>query len=491
MANLYTEKEGLVDRVPNVDYEVAFALIKGKELTAEATSWREFSNEFKDTKMAFLIHLLAVEDTEMGASYINVSKEAKPALYTRCTEAIARKAFGSPQPSDKDIFKNYITNNYTINKTQLADINAAMEKLKSSAKKPAKGESTGGKGSGGKRSGDAEATDNGGEEDAEGTDASAPKKQRTLVTIAYVPINLTAEMARDYVLEDSRDASFETNLIPIPKEGDDVMPKVTFTVSLVPDARGVVMGYLCRFLVHDRTFNFGEMLYKLERQHNYRMQNASSNFYRDPWSQYSHLSASDFPAFGFHMDKWIHCVNATRGERPAHDRLTQQLGQRDRADSYMSPTHPKNVFTLVVALKRLQNAKGVLSENPPSLCEHVARYHADRPIRIRSGGVGPRDDSGSGGPVFPLCGQHGRLLSARDAGDSAFGAQAHQGPGTGHDPVSDQVQDQQYDYPLWNRCRSAVRSGDENDAVQLYGNVPFVPGRRHNWQFGSVGCSNG
>ena len=100
----------------------------------------------------------------------------------------------------------------------------------------------------------------------------------------------------------------------------------------------------------------------------------ASNFYRDPWAQYRHLSASDFPAFGFNMEKWIHCVNSTRGERPGHDRLTQQLGQRDRADSYASPSHPKNVFTLVVALKRMQLAGGVLGEHPPCLSEGVATW---------------------------------------------------------------------------------------------------------------------
>ena len=185
-----------------------------------------------------------------------------------CTEAIARRTFGCPQPSDKDIFKNYISNNFTINKTQLADINKAMEALKtSSASKKGKGDGgapikckkRGNSEDGDETDGKGNGNDADDEEEEEG--AAAAKKQKVIV-VAYVPINLAAEMARDYVLEDSRDATFETNLIPIPKEGDDVMPKVTFTVSLVPDAKGNTMGYLCRFLVHDRTFNFGEMLYK-------------------------------------------------------------------------------------------------------------------------------------------------------------------------------------------------------------------------------------
>ncbi len=148
--------------------------------------------------------------------------------------------------------------------------------------------------------------------------------------------------------------------IKIPLTGENVMQKVTFTVAIVPNTENTPIGLLIRLLVHDSSWNMGKFFQTLIKQCHSRAENGQVSYYREPWPQYAMLQGTNHPVHEMTHDRWMQCVNDINGERPNFAKRVLQNGQYERMEAFSSPCHPKNVYTLSRALKRLHEAGGVL-----------------------------------------------------------------------------------------------------------------------------------
>lgn len=359
---VWVENNGSIKEIESVVGECAFALVIGSDLTPCATSWRESLTKDPNTWLGLQLLILAIENPKYGSIFIDVPKDESPSVYWRTVDAQAKILMGRAKKPDYDLVKKHVGHLHTLNKEHLRDIQSAIEKIKSEdeAKAEAAAESA-------KKKQKQQQQPEEADEDEDGSSMSMDAPNPGAQAMALM-IDMEAELARPMVHElnipaqdPGRPASLDV-VVPIPSQGREIMSKVTFTVSTVPDRANParIVGYLVRILVHDGDWNPGKIIYELIDQGIEREANAGNERWRDPWPQYIHLQGSNFPVHTMTWGRWLACAHSFSGERPDYDRSIQLLGQQDRADSWRSPLHPKNIFTLRRALSKLNDAGGLI-----------------------------------------------------------------------------------------------------------------------------------
>lgn len=359
----WIETNGSVKSVPCVTSEIVIPLIIKKDLTPGALSWKEKLNTRNN--FCLILAILAIEDKELGAPYIDVSKEDKPGKYYRTVNAISRRIAGEEKPNDKFVINENIKPGYSLNKQHIRDIQEAINGVKEEIEKKKKGRKKK------KRKTDGESVSVSGSDDEEGgeeEDEESEEEEDILTKMMNRQLIVRNEICKNFIYEDSDTFGiFADDNLPIPDSGDEIVSKVTFTVANIHDINKNIVGYLIRILVHDPSWNPGDIIYKLIKQCKTRNLEHLSSFYKDPWAQYKHLQGTDFPVHTMTWAKWINCVNESNGQRPSFERAVEQDGHIDRADSRSSPTHPYNVCNLRTSLKELEEAGGIVG--------HIGDYY--------------------------------------------------------------------------------------------------------------------
>lgn len=343
---LWIEKEGKVERISGVQGECAIALVIGDDLTNGSLTWQERSQtkSANDTWFLFYFLVLCVEYVKLGSCSINVCKQTHQFQYQRACKALARRICGCEKPADKDIIKNNIVYLHTVNTEHLNDIKIEIENVKKEMEEESKRK---------KRKKD-EPEKKEEEEEEEEAPAPAPKVERFLI--------VSSEIEVDYLYEDSitlrLDISDEN--MKLPQTENNVISKVSFTVTAVPDVTGKNMGYLIRFLIHDQQWNPGTFIYELIKQCLDREAQKNSNFYVDTWPQYLHLQGTDFPVHTMSWGRWMACVNRVTNQKSSFESYVTDLAQSKRADNRNNMCHPTNVCNLERALNKLREAGGMV-----------------------------------------------------------------------------------------------------------------------------------
>jgi len=369
---IINEKDGLIKEVGSVVHEYALAIIFNQDTTKNAKSWQEQSYVAMNTWLQLHLIMLGVEYVKEGAFYLDVSKEENPSTYWRVLEAIANRMCGSEKPVHTKLIKDHVGATFEFHKNQIADLNMTYKRVREEKEKEKEKKDDADRERAVKKAKTAAAAaaaadgaDAGGGGDDAVAAAAAPGGAFAAVPAIPEKIwNLEEEMQKDYIFEDSRAMhpmrADEIDVsIKVPLSGEDVMPKVTFTVSNIHNEKGAIIGLLIRLLVHDSTWNLGRFFQTLIKQCRDREENGSLPYYREPWPQYSYLQGTNHPVHTMTHDRWMQCVNDLNGERPNFAKRILQNGQHERMEAYSSPYHPKNVCTLARALKRLHEAGGI------------------------------------------------------------------------------------------------------------------------------------
>lgn len=364
---LWIEKEGQVERILGVQGECAIALVIGDDLTNGSLTWKERSQTKSANDTWFLLYflLLCVEYTKLGSCSINVCKQTHFAQYTRACKALARRLSGCEKPTDKDIIKNHIVYLHTVNTEHLNDIKIEMENIKKEmlAEEESKKK---------KRKKEKEAVE---EEEEEAVDEVIvvelpPKVERYL--------NVRDEIMVDEIYEDSKDLKRNLDIsdenMKLPETEKNIVSKVSFTVSVVPNSKGKTMGYLIRFLIHDQQWNPGTFIYDLINQCTQREAQKNCNFYSDPWPQYLHLQGTDFPVHNMNWGRWMACANRVGNQKSSFDSYVMDLAQSSRADNRNNMCHPTKVCSLDRAIKKLREAGGIVG--------HKEDYYSDEKVAV-------------------------------------------------------------------------------------------------------------
>lgn len=356
--NLWIEKEGQVERISGVQRECAIALVIGDDLTNGCLTWKERAQtkSANDTWFLFYFLVLCVEYTKLGSCSINICKETHETQYFRACRALARRFAGCEEPGDKDIIKHNIVYLHTVNIEHLNDIRKEFENVKNKIK-----EAEEAKKKKRKKNGDEEEEEEKEEEEDEEEIVLPPKVERYL--------NVKDEIMIEELYEDSaclslkKDADVSDEKMKLPQTEKNIISKVSFTVSIVPDASGKTMGYLVRFLIHDEQWNPGTFIYDLIKQCTDRESQKNSNFYSDPWPQYLHLQGTDFPVHNMNWGRWMSCVNRVTNQKSSFESYVTDLAQSSRADNRNNMCHPTNVCSLRRAIMKLKEAGGMVG-NP-------------------------------------------------------------------------------------------------------------------------------
>lgn len=359
---LWIQEKGIVESIPGVINEFAIALVIGEDLTSGCTSWKEKANtvQANDTWLMLFFLILTVEYVNLGSPSINVSSEAKPVLYNNTLRALARRLNSNEKPQDKDIIKYNVSYTHSINKHDLAELLKMVETVKKELEEEQN-----------KKKKKKRKKEEGKDEEEEGEEEEEEEKEVILPPPPPPPprvLDIDAELAKDYIFEDSMDTIRNKNVIVtdesicVPTFGKDVISKVSFTVSLVPNAKGETMGYLIRLLVHDTMWNPGTLVYKLIEDCVERDKQKNNPFFKEQWPQYNHLRGSEFPVHGMSWGRWMSCVNRMLGQKPDFDTYVMETGQCNRADSRGSFNHPFQVCALEKAIKKLQEAGGMVGD---------------------------------------------------------------------------------------------------------------------------------
>lgn len=343
-----------VKTIDNVIREYNIALIKGEDLADGAVSWNEYKQTCYWTILWIL--MLCIEDTEIGSSYINISKIESPKSYFACCNAMARRLLCvPPEPGDEKRIKNNVIGIHMVNKEQLYDVKNAMEEQKKLREKKSKSKKK-------RRVGADEADEAQDDDEDEGEEIVQELiDQEPNLNVAEL---LAQKSCVFSFVGPRKQRQSDDYLVPIPpNNNNNIFPKVTFTVTPIPHRNNMdqIVGYLIRILQHDVKWNPGEFIYKLIGEAELREKSKGSPHYKEPWAHYMDLAGSNFPAFNMSLNTWLDCVNKSNGEIPSYDKRVLQQGQMDRPDCTTSATHPAQVCSLYRALQRLKDAGGNVS----------------------------------------------------------------------------------------------------------------------------------
>lgn len=388
---VYNEKDGVVKEVGSVLHEYALAIILNQDTTPNAKSWQEQSSAAMNTWLQLHLMMLSVEYINEGSCYVDFSKEENPSGYWRTMEAIARRMCGCEKPYDTKMIDANMQSRFEFHKTQIADLNATYLRIKEEKQREKEKKEEGEQErqlKKAKKVAQAAAVA-AADEDPVGEMVAAGAAARAAAPAQRILI-LEEELQKDYIVEDSRtmramrseevDAS-----IQVPLTGDDVMQKVTFTVSAVPNKDGKIIGYLIRLLVHDASWNMGRFFQTLIKQCAIREKKSRLPNYQDPWPEYVYLQGTNHPVHTMTLDRWMDCINQLDGERPSFQKKVLQSGQHERIEAYSSMYHPRHVLRLDRALKRLHEAGGINCVDLTQFGgEGVARWPFPKTVRYMS-----------------------------------------------------------------------------------------------------------
>jgi hypothetical protein len=375
------ETHGLMQKkIEHFSNSYAIALIKGEDLHTNAVGWSEYSVDHVNEIMCLWILILAIENPSLGSLFINVGKDVHPQQYEAVVLALARRLSCIPEPRDKDIIKYNVIPNRNYNKQHIQDVydkidtvrEKANNKINRGAKKRGKEEDE--------------------KEEKEEEEEEVPKRlqPQTLLELIYEDDRL---YHFDIQVNEEKKKKEEDKKIPadaiikLPTSPSQIGPKVSFTVTPIPNLDNETIGYLIQCFQHDPNWNLGSFIYELISQSNVRKTNANNPAYKDPWPQYVHLQGTQFPAAStFTWDRWLSIVNAVKGESmfKSFEHFANRQGHLDRADDFKSPLHPVNVLTLERALKRLAEKGGITGAlddyKDGAIPEHLKRfrYHSEQ-----------------------------------------------------------------------------------------------------------------
>lgn len=354
---LIVEQTQTIQSLKNVHQEYCFGLVFGKDFSSGAKMW----SEYKDTPYMFVLFtlMLAIQDGDMGSIFINISKEQSPRKYQSVLRALARQFLClPPEVGANDRIKKFVIPCQYINTTQLMDIQEMIEKVREEE------ENKKNKNKNKKKKKD--------DEDEEDEEEEEQREEEEFMEVVvpdfedYMKRPIVYRETGPRILMRRRITAALDDLallVPLPDGKETVMPKVSPTVTPIPNKEGKIIGILVRLLVHDKAWNPGEMIEKLIAQCNTRMQKKHLLNYREPWMEYKDLIGTRFPAFCMSLQTWFDAINAIYGITPTSESFKQQAARSERVDCFTSTCHPISVCNLERALKLLNDAGGLYCNN--------------------------------------------------------------------------------------------------------------------------------
>lgn len=352
--------------VSGAGIEYCFALVFGHDLLANAKGWGHVTTDPNKGDDVFGLQslIMAIDDEEQGAVYIDVDKKYSNNLYNRVIDACARRKLGKAKKEDTVILNKFCTSKRYFNVDHQMDIQAAMEKGFDDDKE---------------------------EEDEGDMQEYGAKRHRTngqrcnvyddprfqtqyfcgLLGPLYESSDTRLDGVEPYVIVeqddldnvdmdiDIEDQNIEEGLEKLLDPNSDirVLPKARFLVSPVthkidPDT---LVGYFVRIVQVDPSWNPGKTLKKMMMHRNTRITQSSNRYYKDPYVQYYPLRNSRFPVYHISMEQWTHLRNNICKEEATSDLLLRQYGS-ESIEAYDHSIHPSKMFTLERALDRLVEA---------------------------------------------------------------------------------------------------------------------------------------
>lgn len=384
---LWSETHGKIrEPITGIQREYAVALVAGQDLTSNPKSWRDHKASLSDAMLGFMTLILACEDGDLGAHYIDKDPEADPGTYKAILYAIACVYTRSPKlkRDHYDIIKKHVRPSRYINLRQQRDIKEAVDQLRLEElkEKMSKAER---KKDGGGNDDDVNVEPEPMEPSDAEKDISAVKEvlkqfENPLWThfpkICYYnvqggrseihpPVTMASAFPRNNPFFTSisilsarshRDMDNELMLQSDYNSGlSTVMPKVLMTVSTFPG-----VGVLVRFAQVDPQWDPGREVHKLISDVHLRDTAKKSRFgtsFKEPWPQYMIHQGTGFPSHDLTWERWVKLSKNLNYRGPTDfDQDINQMGMQTRADSYNSPFHPHQIFTLERALLKLRQA---------------------------------------------------------------------------------------------------------------------------------------
>jgi len=374
----FTRKRCILNEntVSNVHSTYGFFLEYGVHLNANAKSAGHHTvNPLSyDPIWGLQMIILAMNDGDEGADYINVDKSRKR-KYQQVLDAIVRRIVGKPKPQDNKFLKQMIIGTSYFSVEQQQDIkNALLDYQEAERKKSEKG------------------SKNTAPEEEEEPRAKRRAIQSTI--LSRLPDILDSDIPGQMLLpepdpepEPEQEPEIEQEHLADGEGFDEIMEdndlstlgrslgdfphsmlqKHKLTVCELFSDDGIAKGVLYIVTVFDTTWNPGNVQYKIQGEDTKRRNPEANRFHVDSYGDYAKFYGSLFPVYNNSRSMLTAMCNRISGETPTKSRLQNQAGMR--LDVFESEMHMSQMFSLE---KALENAR--IAGASPSMVGQI-NYH--------------------------------------------------------------------------------------------------------------------